>query len=71
VIGAIRVLLAQTARQAVASGNFVLSQALNSVGRALTAAASRFGTSLTTPLIIINIREIKRAAGILDVDDGA
>lgn len=71
VIGAIRALLTQTARQAVACGNFALSQALNSVGRALTAAASRFGTSLTTPLIIINIKDVKRAAGIPDADDGA
>ncbi len=74
VIGAIRVLLTQAARQALTAGNFVLSQALNSVERALVSASARlasFGSRLTTPIIVINMREIKRAAGIPDVDDGA
>lgn len=74
VIGAIRVLLTQAARQALTAGNLILSQALNSVERALAQASARLvslGSRLTTPILIINMREIKRAFGIHDVNDGA
>jgi hypothetical protein len=65
VIGAMRVALSQAARAALVSGQSVLAGALNTVEAALVRAGSRF----TTPIIIINIRELKRAAGIFDPDD--
>ena len=74
IIGAIRFLLTQAARQALVSGNLILSQALNSVERALVnvgQAVARAGGRLNTPIIVINIRALKRAAGIFDPDDGA
>lgn len=74
IVAAIRVLLAQSARQALVAGNGALAQALNSVERALVLASARLAAAasrLTSPLLIINIREIKRAAGIFDPDDGA
>ena len=67
VIGSIRVLLTQAARQALVSGNAALAAALNAVEQALV----RVGSRLTTPIIVINIRELKRAAGIFDPEDGA
>jgi len=67
VIGSIRVLLTQAARAASVAGNAALSAALTAVEAALVRVDSRF----TTPIIIINIREIKRAAGIFDPEDGA
>lgn len=69
IVSAIRALATQAARQALTAGNLVLSQALNSVGRALAAVAARFGGRLSTPLIILNLRQIKRDLGIIDVDD--
>jgi hypothetical protein len=72
IIGAIRFLLTQAARQALVSGNLILSQALNSVERALInvgQAAVRAGGRLNTPIIVIDIRGIKRSFGILDPDD--
>lgn len=67
VIGAMRALVTQAARAALVSGNAALSAALNSIEAALV----RVGSRLTTPIIVINIRELKRAAGIFDPDDGA
>jgi hypothetical protein len=67
VIGAMRLALTQAARAALVSGRVVLSAALNTVEAALVRAGSR----LSTPIIVINIRELKRAAGIFDPDDGA
>jgi len=67
VVGAMRVAVAQAARSAFVSGETVLAAALNSVEQALISAGSR----LSTPIIVINIRELKRAAGIFDPDDGA
>ena len=67
VIGAMRIALTQAARAALVSGQAVLSAALNTVEAALVRAGSRF----STPIIVINMRELKRAAGIFDPDDGA
>jgi hypothetical protein len=67
VIGAMRLALTQAARAALVSGRVVLSAALNTVEAALVRAGSR----LSTAIIVINIRELKRAAGIFDPDDGA
>jgi len=67
VISAIRVLLTQAARAALVTGNAALAAALNAVEAALVRAGSR----LSTPILIINVRAIKRAAGIFDPADGA
>jgi hypothetical protein len=74
IITAIRLAAQTAARQALVSGNLMLSQALNSVERALVNAGQaivRAGGRLNTPIIVINMRELKRAAGIFDPDDGA
>jgi hypothetical protein len=71
IIGAIRVLLAQSVRQALFTGNLALAQALNSVERALAQASARLaaaGSRLTTPFIVIDVEKIKRQFGIVYPD---
>ena len=65
VIGSIRVLLTQAARQALVAGNGALAAALAAVEQALVQVGSR----LTTPLIFINIRQIMRAHGLGPPDE--
>lgn len=65
IIGAMRVALTQAARAALVSGQAALSAALNAVEAALVNVGSR----LTTPIIVIDIRALKRAAGIVDPDE--
>jgi hypothetical protein len=67
VIAAMRALLQIAARQAFLAGRALLSAALISIEQALVSIGSR----LTTPLLVIDLKEIKRSMGILDPDDGA
>jgi hypothetical protein len=67
IIGAIRLLLVQAARQALIVGNAALSAALESLEAALVRAGSRF----TTPVIFINIRRIMKDLGLEHSPDDA
>jgi hypothetical protein len=67
IIGAIRLLLAQSEREALIVGNAALSAALESLEVALVRAGSRF----TMPVIFINIRSIMKDLGLEPSADDA
>jgi hypothetical protein len=65
-LAAMRVLVATFARQALVAGRVALAAALSAIGEALVAIGSR----LTNVILILDLRQLGKAAG-LHSDDGA